>query len=318
MGHNMLVDGEWEQQFEPSTNEDGTFKRQESIFRKRIGDDFPVEEDRYHLYISRACPWAHGAVLAKTLLGLDAITVDIVDPYREEKGWQFTPEKDGCTNDRVTGYDYLYEAYQHADEEFTGRVTVPLLWDKKQNTAVNNESIEIMRMFAQAFETGNELYPEAMQDSIDEVIAELYDTINNAVYEAGFATTQEAYKTAVEKLFGALDRYNDRLSDRRFLVGEQVTLADIRLYATLIRFDPVYHTHFKCNVKRISDYDHLNGFMKDIYQLPGVAATVNMEHIKEHYYRTHPSINPKGIIARGPSLDLDSSHGRETLPGILQ
>lgn len=318
MGQQMLVDGEWEQQFEPDTNDDGSFERQESIFRDRIGDQFPVDQDRYHLYISRACPWAHGAVLARNLLGLDGITVDIVDPYREEKGWQFTPEKAGCTEDSVNGFDYLYEAYQLADEDFTGRVTVPLLWDKEQNTAVNNESIEIMRMFAEAFETDHDLYPEQHREKIDTVVDDLYDNVNNAVYEAGFATTQEAYDTAVEKLFAALERYNDRLSDQRFLVGQQTTLADLRLFATLLRFDPVYHTHFKCNKKQIRDYEHLQGFLQDVSQLPGVAETVNLAHIKEHYYRTHPSINPHRIVPPGPRMSLDADHGREQLPGQLR
>ena len=317
MAKNMLVDGEWQNQFEPDTDDDGSFERQESIFRDRIGEKFPVEAERYHLYISRACPWAHGAVLAKRLLGLDAITVDVVDPYREEKGWQFSPEKDGCTADRVNGFDYLYEAYQHADPDFTGRVTVPLLWDTEQNTAVNNESIEIMRMFATAFDTEHDLYPEEHRDEIDEVVDDLYDTVNNAVYEAGFATTQEAYEEAIEKLFSALERYNERLSDQRFLVAEQVTLADIRLFATLLRFDPVYHTHFKCNRKQIRDYEHLQGFMQDISQLPGVSDTVNLSHIKEHYYRTHPGINPHRIVPPGPTMELDADHGREELPGSL-
>lgn len=307
-------DSEPASQFEPSANEEGAFQRQDSAFRSQLGADFPLEPSRYHLYISRACPWAHGAVLARNLLGLDEITVDVVDPYREDRGWQFSPDKDGCTTDRVNGYEYLEEAYHHVDASYDGRVTVPLLWDKQANTAVNNESIEIMRMLGRLPGTDRDLYPAEHQDSIDALVSNLYERVNNGVYKAGFATSQQAYDTAVHDLFAALEEYNERLADQRFLT-DQLTIADLRLFATLVRFDQVYHTHFKCNIRQIRDYPHLSGFLRDIYQLDGVAETVNMDHIKEHYYRTHPGINPHRIVAAGPDIMLDAEHDRETLTG---
>lgn len=316
MVQNMLVDGEWEYDA-PETSDDGAFQREESVFRNRIGHDteFPPEPGRYHLYMSRACPWAHGTLITIKLLGLDEITVDVVDPFRAENGWRFNPDKEDCTTDSVNGFDYLYEAYVHADPDYTGRVTVPLLWDREQDTAVNNESLDIIRMLNTAFDTDRDLYPGQHRDAIDETIDNLYDTINNGVYKAGFAESQSAYDTAIDDLFTALGRYNDRLADQRFLVADQLTIADIRLFQTLLRFDPVYHTHFRCNVKQISEYPHLHGFLRDIYQMMGVAETVNMGHIKEHYYRTHPSLNPKRIVARGPDMGLAASHDRDGLPG---
>ncbi len=316
MARNMLVDGEWQHNVS-ETSDDGDFQREESVIRHRITEDgvFPPEPERYHLYMSRACPWAHGTLITAKLLGLDGITVDVVDPFRAENGWQFTPEKTDCTPDTVNGFDYLYEAYVHADPDYTGRVTVPLLWDKEENTAVNNESLDILRMFNTAFDTARDLYPEQIRDDIDARMQDLYDTINNGVYRAGFAGSQDAYDRAIDDLFTALNRYNERLAEQRFLVGNQLTIADIRLFQTLLRFDPVYHTHFKCNVKQISDYPNLHGFLKDVYQLQGVADTVNMAHIKEHYYRTHPSLNPKRIVARGPDMNLAGPHERDALPG---
>ncbi|MDZ7850317.1 MAG: glutathione S-transferase family protein [Halodesulfurarchaeum sp.] len=306
------------------SDEVGRFERQEAVFRDRIRDDpdaaFQPEPGRYHLYISRACPWAHGAALVRKLLGLeDVISMDVVDPYREERGWQFTPEKDGCTRDTVNGMDYLEEVYHLADERYADRPTVPVLWDRTHETIVNNESIEIMRMLATAFESRRdgavELYPENRREEIDRVVAELYDTVNNGVYRAGFADSQAAYDEAIDDLFAALSRWEDRLADRRYLVGEQLSLADLRLFATLSRFDSVYHTHFKCNVRQIRDYPNLWGHTRDVYQLPGVSETVNMAHITEHYYRTHPQLNPKRIVARGPDLDFEAPHDRDRLPG---
>jgi putative glutathione S-transferase len=304
---------------------DGRFERQEAVFRERIRDDadapFTPDPDRYHLYISRACPWAHGAALVRKLMGLDdVITMDVADPYREEEGWQFTPEKDGCTPDTVNGTDYLAAVYHQADERYDDRPTVPVLWDREHDTIVNNESIEVMRMLATAFEPrheGVDLYPEEHRDEIDEVVADLYKSVNNGVYRAGFADSQGAYDEAVEDLFAALDHWDAELGDRRFLVGDQLTLADLRLFATLVRFDKVYHTHFKCNVRRIVDYPNLWGHTRDLYQVPGVAETVNMEHITEHYYRTHPHLNPKRIVARGPDLDFSAPHDRDELVGEL-
>lgn len=305
-------------------DDEGRYRRQDAAFRDRIREDpdatFPTEPGRYHLYISRACPWAHGAVLVRTLLDLeDAITMDVLDPYREAAGWQFTPGKPGCTPDTVTDADYLAEIYERAAPEYGKRPTVPVLWDREHGTIVNNESIEIMRMLATAFDgpEGVDLYPEDRRDEIDELVTNLYESVNNGVYKAGFADSQQAYDEAVEELFAALDRYEAQLSEQRFLVGEQLTLADLRLFATLVRFDTVYHTHFKCNQRRIVDYPTLWGHTREIYQLPGVGETVNMAHIREHYYRTHPQLNPKRIVAIGPDLDFGAAHGRERLPGEL-
>lgn len=297
----------------------GEFERDTTTFRDRLGEDHPAEPGRYHLYISRACPWAHGAALVRSLLGLeDVVSIDVLDPYREEEGWRFTPEKDGCTPDTVNGFDYLREAYVAADPGYTGRVTVPVLWDTRTDTIVNNESIEVMRDFATAFGGDDlDLYPEALRDEVDAVVEELYDPINNGVYRAGFADSQDAYDDAVEELFDALDRWDAVLADQRYLVGDgdRLTLADIRLFPTLVRFDNVYHTHFKCNRRLIREYDHLWPYLRDLYQLPGVARTVNMAHIKEHYYQTHGNLNPKGIIPVGPDLDFEASHDRDRLDG---
>ncbi len=315
----MFVDGEWRTDTYEFEDEDGEFDRQETTFRDWLGDDYPAEDGRYHLYVSRACPWAHGAAMVRSLMGLeDAVSMDIVDPYRDEKGWQFTPEKDDCTEDTVNGFDYLGETYVEADPNYTGRVTVPVLWDRENETIVNNESIEVMKMFAQAFEgNGVDLYPEGMRDAIDEAVDAIYDPINNGVYRAGFAGTQEAYERAVEELFAALDQWDAILEGQRYMVGdgEQLTLADLRMFATLVRFDQVYHTHFKCNRRLIQQYDNLWPYVRDVYQTPGIAKTVNMDHIKEHYYTTHTDINPTGFVAVGPDLDFEADHDRDELPG---
>jgi putative glutathione S-transferase len=317
---NMFVDGEWRTDAHEMNDEDGEFDRDETTFRDALGTDaFPAVSDRYHLYVSRACPWAHGAAMVRSLMGLEEqVSMDIVDPYRDERGWQFTPEKDDCTPDTVNGFDYLGEAYVAADPDYTGRVTVPVLWDTETDTIVNNESIEIMREFATAFEgNGVDLYPADLRDEIDAVVEAIYDPINNGVYRAGFAGTQAAYENAVTELFDALDRWDDVLADQRYLVGdgERLTLADLRLFATLVRFDQVYHTHFKCNRKLVSQYDNLWPYVRDVYQTPGVAKTVNMAHIKEHYYTTHTDINPTAFVAVGPDLDFEAPHDRDDLPG---
>ena len=320
---NMLVDGEWTADAYESTDEDGEFDRQETSFRNRIetnsGAEFPAEPGRYHLYVSYACPWAHRTLVTRALRGLDdAISVDVVDPYRAADGWQFTPGKAGTTPDTANGFDYLRETYVEADPEFTGRVTVPVLWDTQKETIVNNESAEVMRMLDTAFEAyANDatLYPEGYREQIDETIDAIYDPINNGVYRAGFAGTQEAYENAVSDLFDALDRWEDVLSEQRYLCGDALTEADVCLFTTLIRFDDVYHTHFKCNVRKISEYPNLWNYLKELYQLPGVAETVNMDHIREHYYRTHPDVNPKGIVAVGPDHDFSAEHDRDRLPG---
>lgn len=319
----QFVDGEWVPDYE-ATDEEGEFDRQETTFRNWIGDaddEFPAESGRYHLYVSYACPWAHRTLITRALKGLeDVISVDVVDPYRDEDGWQFTPEKDGCTPDTVNGFDYLREVYRAADPNYTGRVTVPVLWDRERETIVNNESAEIMRMLDTAFSpkrfsTSVNLYPEGYQEEIDRIIDAIYDPINNGVYRAGFAETQDAYERAVEDLFTALDHWNEVLSEQRYLAGDVLTEADIAMFTTLIRFDDVYHTHFKCNRRKISEYPSLWNYLKELYQLPGVAKTVDLAQIREHYYTTQTVINPKRIVAVGPSHDFDSPHSRDRLPG---
>ncbi|NHN61325.1 MULTISPECIES: glutathione S-transferase family protein [Halorussus] len=321
---NMLVDGEWRVDAYESTDEEGNFDRQETSFRDSVEADpdaeFPAEAGRYHLYVSYACPWAHRTLVTRSLKGLeDAISVSVVDPYREDDGWEFTPEKEGCTEDHINGFDYLRETYAAADPEFTGRVTVPVLWDTERETVVNNESEEIMRMLDTEFDDVADrdvtLYPEGYRDEIDGTIDDIYEPINNGVYRAGFAGNQEAYDEAVTELFDALDRYDDRLADRRYLCGDRLTEADVAMFTTLVRFDAVYHTHFKCNVRQIADYDNLWPYLRDLYQTPGVAETVHMDHIKEHYYRSHADLNPKRIVAKGPALDFEEPHDRDELPG---
>jgi len=321
---NMLVDGEWRTDAYQSTNEDGEFERSETSFRDWISSDpdarFQPESGRYHLYVCYACPWAHRTLLVRALKGLeDAITVDYVDPFRGEGGWQFTPGKEGCTEDSQYGSDYLREIYQKADDDVTGRVTVPVLWDKKEETIVNNESREIMRMLdteMNEFATRDvDLYPEGYQDEVDRLIDEIYEPINNGVYRAGFAKKQAAYDDAVDELFDALDHWDGVLATQRYLAGDQLTEADIAMFTTLVRFDQVYHTHFMCNKKFIHQYDNLWPYLRDLYQTPGVAETVNMDHIKEHYYTTHPDVTPTRIIAAGPELDFEADHDRDELPG---
>lgn len=304
MASNMLVDGEWRTDVRETTDDDGSFQRTTTSFRDTVRDDpdarFRPETGRYHLYVARACPWAHGAALVRRLTGLeDVITMDVVEPVRENDGWEFSPEKEGCTADSILGADYLREVYVAADADYTGRVTVPVLWDRETETVVNNESIEIMRTLSTAFqELGNgvDLYPEGLREEIDEVVDAVYDPINNGVYRAGFADSQRAHEAAVEELFDALDRWNDHLADRRYLVGDRLTLADLRLFATLVRFDEVYHTIPTTlsedyrgvdpnpeKWKRIQDYEHLHAYLRDLYQTPGFAETTNLSHISEHY-----------------------------------
>ncbi|MFB6254280.1 MAG: glutathione S-transferase family protein [Halobacteriaceae archaeon] len=316
MGRNMLIDGSWQTDVEPYTDESGAFDRVETTFRDWIRDEpdatFQPESDRYHLYIARNCPWAHGTALVRRITGLtDHISMDIVDPHREDEGWEFTPSKDGCTPDTVNGFDYLRDVYAKADESYTGRVTVPVLWDKTEETIVNNESIEIMRMLDQAFDAydnGVDLYPEGYQDEIDYIIDAIYDSINNGVYRAGFAESQEAYESAVDDVFSALDHWDSVLGEQRYLAGDRLTLADVRMFPTLIRFDQVYHTAFKCDKQFIHQYDNLWPYLRDLYQTDGVAETVRMDHIKEGYYSGE-------ITAVGPDLDYTASHNRDELPG---
>jgi len=309
-----FVDGEWGEH--DMTDDRGEFQRATTSFRSWVGGDgaFPPEPDRYHLYVSYACPWAHRTLITRKLRGLeDVISVDVVDPWRGEDGWQFSPEKDGCTPDTVNDADYLRELYVEADENYTGRVTVPVLWDKKEGTVVNNESREIMRMLNTRFgEYANDetLLPDGKKEEVDSVLDEIYEPVNNGVYRAGFAGTQEAYDEAVTELFDALGHWDDVLADQRFLVGDTLTEADVAMFTTLVRFDEVYHTHFRCNVRQIMNYDNLWGYIRDVYQTDGVAETVDMSHVKEHYYTTHDDLNPKGIVPKGPSPEFDKAHDR--------
>jgi len=304
--------------FPKESDAKGAFVRQQSAFRDRVTADgssgFPAEAGRYHLYVSLACPWAHRTIIVRRLKGLeDAIGLSVVDPLRDERGWRFGPD---FPDPLGHGWDYLAEAYAVTDPSFAGRVTVPTLWDTQTGRVVNNESADILVMLNDEFNAHAsnhelDLYPAALRPEIDELNAWVYDEINNGVYKSGFASSQEAYEAAVHPLFAALDRADERLATRRYLFGEQPTLADWRLFTTLVRFDAVYVGHFKCNLRRIVDFEHLSGYVRDLYQQSGVAETVAFDHIKRHYYMTHGSINPTGIVPAGPLLDLDAPHGRE-------
>ena len=323
----MLQDGVWHDVWYDTKETKGHFKRSQSQFRNWVTADgsagpsgeggFKAEAGRYHLYVSLACPWAHRTLIFRKLKGLeDLITVSIVDPLMLENGWEFR-NRDGGTEDHLFGSDYLWQIYTRADPKYSGRVTVPVLWDKQRNTIVSNESAEIIRMFNSAFDglTGNslDLAPADLLPGIDAINAEVYDKVNNGVYKAGFATTQEAYEENVTPLFEMLDRLEERLSANRYLMGQTLTEADWRLFTTLVRFDPVYVGHFKCNIRRIADYPHLQAYLKELYQIDGIAETVNFHHIKHHYYRSHKTINPTGVVPVGPVLDLDGPHGREAI-----
>lgn len=287
----------------------GRFVRQESAFRRTVGDaEVPAEPGRYHLYISHACPWAHRAAIVRRVLGLEnAVSMSVVDPIRDERGWAFR-EGPGHGPDPVNGFDFLSEAYAATDPGWGGRVTVPVLWDRETSTIVNNESAEIIVMLATTFAglaaDPVDLYPSTLRSEIDAINARVYEAINNGVYRAGFATTQTAYEEAVHPLFDALSLLEQYLDGRRWLVGETLTLADIRLFTTLVRFDAVYVTHFRCNLSRIVDHPNLWRFTRDLYQWPGVAETVDFDHIKRHYFQTHASLNPSKIVPVGPELDF--------------
>lgn len=300
----------------------GRFARQASQFRDWVTADgssgYKAEAGRYHLYVSLACPWAHRAVIVRQLKGLqDAINMSIVDPIRDEQGWAFT-DAPGTTVDKVNEWRYLAEGYVATDPQFDARVTVPVLWDTETKRIVNNESADIIVMLNSAFDevAANpqlDLYPADLRGEIDAINDTIYENVNNGVYRAGFASTQEAYEEAVFPLFRTLDKLDARLADRRYLLGDRQTLADWRLFTTLVRFDPVYVGHFKCNLRRIVDYPSLSGYVRDLYQTPSVAATVDLDQIKRHYYETHGAINPSGIVPAGPVIDLDAPHGREAI-----
>lgn len=308
-------------QFPDEEGAGGEFVRQQSAFRQWVradgSSDFPPAAGRYHLYVSRACPWAHRTIIARLLLGLEeAIGLTVVDPVRDERGWAFR-DGPGHSEDPINGFAFLAEAYAATDPDFDGRVTVPVLWDRKTSRIVNNESSELLRMMNAEFgdfARGDiDLYPRELRDEIDDINARVYENVNNGVYRAGFATSQPAYERAVRDLFDTLDWLDLRLLDRRYLVGDSLTEADIRLFTTLVRFDAVYVGHFKCNVRRIADYPRLSGYLRDLYQSPGFGDTVDFDHIKRHYYVTHRSINPTGIVPVGPELDLTAPHGRQGL-----
>lgn len=321
----LLIDGKWHDQWYDTKDSGGRFIRSESQFRNWVTADgsagpsgkggFKAEAGRYHLYVSYACPWAHRTLIFRALKKLeDVISVSVVDHFMDAEGWTFHAV-DGATPDHLFGSKRLHEIYTRADPSYSGRVTVPVLWDKQQNTIVSNESSEIIRMLNTAFDAfgdaSQDFYPEALRGEIDAVNALIYPNINNGVYRAGFATTQEAYGEAFDQLFATLDQLEERLGRQRYLAGNRVTEADWRLFTTLLRFDPVYVGHFKCNRQRIADYPNLSNYTRDLYQVPDVAGTVNMLHIKAHYYGSHKTINPTGIIPKGPQLDFAAPHDRD-------
>jgi len=323
-----LIDGVWHADGYGQDAHGGRFVRWESRFRNWVTPDggsgpsgeggFAAESGRYHLYVSHACPWAHRTMILRALKGLEAhITVDVVHPLMKEDGWTFRTDFDGATGDRVLGRDFLREVYVASDPAATGRVTVPVLWDKPQGVIVSNESAEILRMLNSAFDgiTGNrdDYCQEALRGEIDGVNERVYHAINNGVYKAGFATTQGAYEEAARELFAALDEMEARLARSRYLVGGRVTEADWRLFTTLVRFDPVYVGHFKCNLRRLRDYPNLWNYLLELYQWPGVAGVTRLDHIKFHYYASHESVNPTGIVPIGPEMDLDAPHDRARL-----
>ncbi len=322
----LLVDGVWHDQWYETSKSGGAFVREGARFRNWITVDgqaghggkagFKAEVDRYHLYVSLACPWAHRTLIFRQLKGLEQIvSVSVVHPDMLENGWEFKASSDGLTADQLYGFDFMHQIYTKNVPDYSGRVTVPVLWDKQQQCIVSNESSEIIRMFNSAFDelTGvmDDYYPQALRQEIDRLNEVVYGGINNGVYRVGFATTQEAYQTAVTGLFTTLDELEQLLSQRRYLAGSQVTEADWRLFTTLVRFDAVYVGHFKCNLRRISDYPQLSNYLRELYQWPGVAATVNMEHIKRHYYYSHGKINPTRIVPIGPELGLGGDHDRD-------
>ncbi|GAA4650424.1 glutathione S-transferase family protein [Kistimonas scapharcae] len=323
----LLVSGQWHDQWYDTDTSDGAFKRESAQLRNWVTPDgqpgptgeggFKAESDRYHLYVSLACPWAHRTLIFRKLKELEPhISVSIVSPDMLEKGWSFKTEE-GSTGDTLQGFDYLHQVYTANKPDYTGRVTVPVLWDKQQGRIVSNESAEIIRMFNSAFNglTGNtdDYYPENLATEIDSVNEWIYDSINNGVYRSGFATTQSAYEEAYNEIFKSLDQLEDRLSQQRYLMGETLTEADWRLFTTLIRFDAVYHGHFKCNRQRLEDFPNISQYVRELYQWPGVAETVDFHHIKRHYYFSHTMINPTRIVPVGPVIDYNRPHERGRL-----
>ena len=318
----MLVDGVWQDVWYNTKASGGRFIRSESQFRNWVGTDaHPAAAGRYHLYVSLACPWAHRTLIYRKLKGLEAaIDVSVVSPLMADRGWSFETDAE-ATGDKLFGYTHMHQVYTRAKADYSGRVTVPVLWDKTADTIVSNESAEIIRMLNTAFDGpenggGNpavDLYPADLQAQIDEINGWIYEAVNNGVYRSGFATTQEAHEEAFDALFDALDRIDGILAAHRYLLGERITEADWRLFPTLVRFDPVYVGHFKTNLRRIADYPHLSGYLRELYQWPGIKETVSLDHIKRHYYASHRTINPTLVVPKGPALDLDAPHGRDHL-----
>lgn len=316
----LLVDGQWHDQWYDTSKSGGKFIRSESQFRAAVGDPaYPPASERYHLYVSLACPWAHRTLIFRELKQLDdLIDVSVVSPLMLEKGWSFDRES-GSSGDALYHQDYLYQLYTRQQPDYSGRVTVPVLWDAENSRIVNNESAEIIRQFNSAFNeiSGNhdDYYPQELRAEIDAVNQRVYNEVNNGVYRAGFATTQSAYNEAYNSLFEALDWLESKLARQRFLAGERITEADWRLFTTLIRFDAVYHGHFKCNRQRLEDFPALSAYTRELYQWPNIEKTVNFEHIKNHYYASHGTINPTGIVPLGPEIDFHRPHHRSELSG---
>jgi putative glutathione S-transferase len=318
----LLVEGVWRDDWYDTRISGGAFVRPETAFRNRVAADgssgFPAAAGRYHLYVSLACPWAHRTLVVRALKGLeDALPVSIVDPDNVAQGWAFTGA-DGTTPDRANGSRFLHEVYTLARPAYTGRVTVPALWDTQTRTIVNNESAEIIRMLNREFDAWAmhdfpDLYPPELRAEVDRVNERVYRTVNNGVYRAGFATAQDKYDEAVTALFETLDWLEDRLAPQRWLCGDRFTEADVRLWTTLVRFDAVYHGHFKCNLRRLADYPALWGYTRDVYALPGVAATVDLAQIKRHYYGSQVKVNPTRIVPQGPPVDFTAPHDRARL-----
>lgn len=320
----LLVDGQWHDVWYSTKETGGKFERSQSQFRNWVTRDgspgpsgrggFKAEPGRYHLYVSLACPWAHRTLILRKLKKLeDVLSISVVHHFLGKDGWTFLAE-DGGTGDHLYGLPFLRDLYTRADPHYSGRVTVPVLWDKQLETIVSNELAEIIRMLNSAFDAWGDasvdFYPEALRGEIDALNAVIYPAVNNGVYRAGFATTQQAYEEAFDELFAALDTLEDRLSSERYLTGERITEADWRLFTTLLRFDPVYVGHFKCNLRRIADYPNLSNYLRDLYQVPGVSGTVDIAHIKKHYYGSHETINPTRIVPKGPQIDYAAAHDR--------
>jgi putative glutathione S-transferase len=321
----LLVKGRWHDQWYDTKKSGGEFVREDAQYRHWVTADgspgptgeggFIAEADRYHLYVSLACPWAHRTLIFRQLKCLEKlISISIVHPHMLDKGWSFEKGFSVAEGDSLYGSEHLHEIYTRNNPEYSGRVTVPILWDKQQQCIVNNESSEIIRMLNSAFNhlTNNhdDYYPEELHSEIDEINEFIYHGINNGVYRTGFATTQQAYEKAFEQLFASLETIDQKLGENRYLIGDVLTEADWRLFTTLIRFDAVYVGHFKCNLKRISDYKYLSGYLRELYQYPGIKETVNLEHIKQHYYYSHDMINPTRVVPLGPGLNLDDPHNR--------